>query len=80
MAGSTNKTAIQSHVRLLRTTPNGQVELQVRLDEMEKGKLPDMALQSNDILYVPFSWMKNIAMNGSAVAASTASAAIYAIP
>ena len=44
------------------------------------GKIPDIDLQPNDIIYVPFSWMKNIAMSGSQIAASTSSAAIYAVP
>ena len=58
IAGSANKTAVQSHVRLIRTTEHGQVELPVHLDAIQKGKQPDIALQPNDILYVPFSWMK----------------------
>ena len=40
----------------------------------------DIALQPNDILYVPFSWMRNVAMSSSSIGASTAGAAIYAIP
>jgi polysaccharide export outer membrane protein len=47
---------------------------------MEKGKIPDMDLQANDIIFVPFSWMKNVAMSSSQIAASTANAAIFAIP
>lgn len=76
-AGSANKTSVQSKVRLIR---NGEKEMQIHLDAMEKGKIPDIDLQANDIIYVPFSWMKNIAMSGSQIAASTASAAIYAMP
>lgn len=76
-AGSANKTSVQSKVRLIR---NGEKEMQIHLDAMEKGKIPDIDLQANDIIYVPFSWMKNIAMSGSQIAASTASAAIYAVP
>jgi len=77
MAGSANKTSVQSHVRLIRTTDHGQVELPVRLDQMEKGKQPPLMLQANDIVYVPFSWMKNVAMSTANIAASTAGAAIY---
>jgi polysaccharide biosynthesis/export protein len=79
MAGSANKTSVQSHVRLIRTTPHGQIEIPVRLDEIEKGKQEDLALQSNDILYVPFSWLKNAAMSSSQIAASTAGAAVYVV-
>lgn len=79
MAGSANKTSMQSHVRLIRTTDHGQVELPVRLDQMEKGKQPPLMLQPNDIVYVPFSWMKNVAMNSASIAASTAGAAVYVV-
>ncbi len=79
-AGSVNKTAVSSKVRLIRNTDHGQTESRIRLDDMEKGKVPDIDLQANDIIYVPFSWMKNIALSGSSIAASTSSAAIYAIP
>jgi polysaccharide export outer membrane protein len=79
MAGSANKTSMQSHVRLIRTTDHGQVELPVRLDQMEKGKQPPLMLQANDIVYVPFSWMKNVAMNSASIAASTAGAAVYVV-
>jgi polysaccharide biosynthesis/export protein len=77
MAGSANKTSVQSRVRLIRTTDHGQVELPVRLDQMEKGKHQPLMLQANDIVYVPFSWMKNVAMSSANIAASTAGAAIY---
>lgn len=79
-AGSANKTSVQSKVRLIRNTDHGEKEMPIRLDAMEKGKIPDIELQPNDIVYVPFSWMKNIAMSGSSIAASTAGAAVYAIP
>jgi polysaccharide export outer membrane protein len=79
MAGSASKTSSQSRVRLIRNTEHGQVELPIRLDRMEKGKQADVALQPNDILYVPFSWMKNVAMSSSSVGASTAGAAVYLV-
>jgi len=79
MAGSANKTSMQSRVRLIRKTEHGDVEMPVRLDLIEKGKQPDIMLQSNDIVYVPFSWMKNVAIGSSNVGASTASAALYLV-
>ena len=78
-AGSANKTSVPSKVRLIRNTGDGAKETRVHLDAMEKGKIPDIDLQANDIIFVPFSWMKNVAMSGSTIAASTAGAAIYAI-
>ena len=79
MAGSANKTSVQSHVRLIRATDHGQQELPVHLDAIQKGKQPDVPLQANDIVYVPFSWMKNIAMSSSSIASTTAGAAVYAV-
>jgi polysaccharide export outer membrane protein len=81
MAGSVNKTAVQSHIRLIRSTPQGgQTEIPIQLDAIEKGKQADIALLPNDILYVPFSWWKNIAMSSGNIAASAAGAAVYTLP
>jgi polysaccharide export outer membrane protein len=79
MAGSANKTSVKSRVRLIRKNVQGQQEIPIQLAAIEKGKQPDMPLQADDVLYVPFSWMKNIAVSASSIAASTSSAAIYAI-
>jgi polysaccharide export outer membrane protein len=78
MAGSASKTSVKSHVVLLRATDHGQVQMPIHLNDIEKGKQADVALQANDIVYVPFSWMKNIALDTGSIAASTAGAAIYA--
>jgi polysaccharide biosynthesis/export protein len=68
IAGSANKTSVESKVRLIRTLPAGGVEeLPVRLDLIQKGKQPDVNLRPNDIIYVPFSWTKNIALNASSI-------------
>ena len=79
MAGSANKTAVQSRARLIRKTPEGQQEIKVQLADIEKGKQPDLVLQPDDILYVPFSWLKNVALSASSIAASTSGAAIYTL-
>ena len=79
MAGSVNKTAVQSHVRLIRSVGEARVEIPVHLDSIEKGKQADIALQPNDVLFVPFSWMKNVVLSSSSIAAGTASAAVYQI-
>jgi polysaccharide biosynthesis/export protein len=79
IAGSANKTAVESRVRLIRKTEQGQQELIVHLAEVQKGKQPDIVLQADDILYVPFSWVKNVAVSASSIAASTSGAAIYTV-
>jgi len=76
-AGGTNKTAIVSKTRLVRKTATGITEIPIPLGAMEKGKQPDISLQASDVLFVPFSYMKNLAVNGSQIAASAGAAAIY---
>jgi len=79
-AGGTNKTAILSKAKLVRKSPEGVKEIPISLNAMQKGEHPDVAMQANDILYIPFSYMKNIAFNGTQIAASAASAIIYTHP
>jgi polysaccharide export outer membrane protein len=78
MAGGLNKTAAIGKVRLVRTEPDGShKETKVKLNDMQKGKAPDINLQANDVLYVPFSYMRNTALGVTGVLASTSGAAIY---
>ena len=79
MAGSANKSAVTSHVTLIRKSTEGQQEITVQLAAIQKGKQPDLPVQAGDILFIPFSWMKNMATNAASIAASTSSAAIYSI-
>ena len=44
---------------------------------MQKGKQPDVTLSADDVVYVPFSFLRNIAVNGQAILASAASAVVY---
>jgi polysaccharide export outer membrane protein len=79
-AGGAAKTASEGKVRLIRRTgdgPNGYTEQSVSVKDMEKGKLADMQLEPNDIVYVPFSWAKNIAVGSSSILASATTAVIY---
>ena len=76
-AGGTNNSAVPAHTRLMRKSGTGFTETEIPLSAMQKGKQADMALQAGDIVYVPFSYMRNFALQGSGLAASAASAAIY---
>jgi polysaccharide biosynthesis/export protein len=79
LAGGTAHTAVPSHARLIRKTPDGGFqEIPLPLSDMQKGKKPDQLLQANDILYVPFSYMRNAALGLTALAAAATTAAIYA--
>jgi polysaccharide biosynthesis/export protein len=79
-AGGVNKTAIASKVKLVRKTTSGTTEIPISLGAMQKGKRSDIAMQPNDVLFVPFSYMKNIVFNGSQIAAAAVTAVIYSHP
>jgi polysaccharide biosynthesis/export protein len=79
MAGGARPTARLGQVRLVRKGSDGKLEdLKLSLGEMEKGKKPDMVLQANDVLYVPFSFGKNAAMGAVSIAAAATNASAVA--
>jgi polysaccharide export outer membrane protein len=82
LAGGTPPTAVPSNARLIRRTGNGDgfTETKIQLSDMQKGKIPDILLQPDDIIYVPFSYLKNIATNASTLLAAAGAAAVYAVP
>jgi polysaccharide export outer membrane protein len=77
LAGYANHTASVGKSKLVRATPTGVVEIDLEVNAIEKGKKPDVALLADDVVYVPFSFMRNIGINGQGILASAASAAIY---
>ena len=76
-AGGTNHSAAPAHARLLRKTSSAYSESSLSISAMQKGKALDVQLQANDILYVPFSYLRNIGMQMTGVVGSLASATIY---
>ncbi|HEY3990287.1 MAG TPA: polysaccharide biosynthesis/export family protein [Acidobacteriaceae bacterium] len=81
LAGGLQHSAKQGHARLIRVAEGGQKEQQLNLDEIQKGKRPNPTLYAGDILFVPFSWARNLANLGApGVASAAASAAVYAAP
>lgn len=76
-AGGTNHSAVPSHAKLIRKTDNGYVEMPLQLSDMQKGKRADLPLQAGDIVYVPFSYLRNLAEGANGLAAAAASAAVY---
>lgn len=76
-AGSTNKTAVISGVRLMRKNGPGYTQVPLHLGKIEAGKEPDPLLLADDVVIVPFSYAKNFILNGTGIAASVASAALY---
>jgi polysaccharide export outer membrane protein len=80
-AGGVSRTAKQGHAKLLRKDATGYHETQLSLGEIQKGKRQDIALAPGDVLYVPFSYAKNIAVSGSSgIISSVSSAAVYSMP
>ena len=78
LAAGTNKTASETHVRLIRKTADGPIDIPVSLKAMEQGTTPDMQLRPEDVIYIPYSTTKNIMLGASAILSSTSGAAIYA--
>ena len=76
-AGGTNHSAVPSHAKLIRNGGDNPIEIPLALSAMQKGNRIDMPLQPGDIVYVPFSYMRNIAENAGGIAASAAGAMIY---
>jgi len=82
LAGGLTKTAKQGRARLIRKDNNGSyADRTISVGELQEGKIPDIAMQPGDVLYVPFSFGRNIAVFGaSSIAASATSAVVYAVP
>jgi polysaccharide export outer membrane protein len=77
-AGGTNHSAVPSHAKLIRTAPDGTLQTSaLSLSDMQKGRKGDIALSPGDIIYVPFSYLRNVAVQASSIVSAATSAAIY---
>jgi polysaccharide export outer membrane protein len=81
LAQGVNYTAAKGSVRLIRTTATGRQEISINLKKIFASKAADMAMQDNDILFVPSSTARGAlkAVSMTAVPAA-ASATIYRVP
>ena len=78
LAGGTPPNAVPSKARLIRKQADGsRVEIPLQLSAMAKGKQPDIQLLPDDIVYVPFSYARNMAVGAGSLVGATSSAAIY---
>lgn len=78
LAGATNKTANPNSARLIRKLPDGKFEdIHLQISSMQKGKQADRPLQAGDIIYVPFSYLKNALLGIGNIASAAGSATIY---
>jgi polysaccharide export outer membrane protein len=80
LAQGTNPTAAKGSARLIRTTLQGRQEIPVNLKKILTAKATDLALQDNDILFVPSSTAKNALKDIEAALPAATSASIYRIP
>ena len=73
-------TAQTSGLRVIRRSPDGKiVDFALSYDGIAKGKQAPLALQAEDIVYVPMSKIKAILTDSTAILSSAASAAIYTV-
>jgi polysaccharide biosynthesis/export protein len=77
LAGSANHTAAVGKSKLVRRTPSGVQEIDLPVNAIQKGQKPDIALMPDDVVYVPFSFLRNVAVNGQSILASATSAVVY---
>ncbi|MGA2427007.1 MAG: polysaccharide biosynthesis/export family protein [Candidatus Acidiferrum sp.] len=76
MAGGTTRTAAENNTRLLRPTANGYEEKTISLKNIMLGKEKDFELQPKDIVYVPFSHVKNFLLGTQSILGAATSASI----
>jgi polysaccharide biosynthesis/export protein len=78
LASGTSKTASERKARLVRTIDGRPLSIDLPLRDMERGHEPDVSLQADDIIYVPFSVMRNLSLGLANITAAASSALIYA--
>jgi polysaccharide export outer membrane protein len=79
VAGGPTHVASAGKTRLLRRTENGFQEQRIDLKKLLRGKIHDVAVRDQDILFVPSSGVKSV-LNASTLVATMGSAAIYHVP
>ncbi len=81
IGGAASPSAWAGHARLLRKLPDGKLDdIHLPLGKMQEGTKPDVTLQAGDILYIPFSYAKNILLGLPGVVNGATNAGIYRIP
>lgn len=81
LAEGLEKTAAGQKARVMRTTPGNptRIEIPINLNKLMAGKVPDLPLKSDDILFVPSSAAKSVLIRtGEAASSVLTQAAIYA--
>lgn len=76
-AGGTNHSAVPSHAKLIHRKGDTYLDEPLPLSAMQKGKKPDLLLQQDDIIWIPFSYLRSFGAQGSGIVSSVGSAAVY---
>jgi polysaccharide export outer membrane protein len=76
-AGGTNHSAVPSHAKLIHKNGTAYNEEPLALSAMQKGNRADLPLQPDDIVWVPFSYLRSLGMQTSGVLGGLGSAAVY---
>jgi polysaccharide export outer membrane protein len=79
VAGGPTHLAAYGRTTVLHRTPAGFQEQKINLKKLLRGKIHDIPLQNDDILFVPTSGVKS-AINASTLVAATATTALYRVP
>ena len=79
-SGGANYTASMNGAYLLHKTDAGYVTSRVKVGDMVRGRIPDLSLARNDILYIPPSKLKHAVQNTQDMLSSAAGAAVYRVP
>jgi len=78
MAAGVDRTASEGRARIIHNTNGKFEERDLPLKEIEQGTAPDQLLEADDVIYIPFSFGKNVLMGTNSIVAATSSALIYA--
>jgi polysaccharide export outer membrane protein len=78
-AGGPTQTSAVGRTKILRRTSNGLQEISVPLQKLLHAKAADIPVQTDDIIYLPSSRMKEI-VNAGTLISTAGTAAIYRLP
>jgi len=81
LAGGVNNTAALNDAKVIRRQGDSQHEVPIKLKKILQSKVADVALQPEDILFVPSSATKSAAYRGiSAIVSAATGVAIFSTP
>lgn len=76
-AGGTNHSAVPSHAELIHRKGTAFVKEPLALSAMQKGQRADLPLQPDDVVWVPFSYLRNFGLQSTEMLGQVGSAAVY---